>query len=84
MDKSVHTTEYECFLQTLKSLREASGITQVELAESLGISQSHLSKMERGELRIDIVQTRNICLALGSSLPQFAKALENAIKDQLK
>lgn len=81
MAKSVHTTEYDCFLRVLRALREDSGVTQMGLAEALGITQSHLSKLERGELRIDIVQARDISLALGSTLPKLVKDFERALSD---
>ena len=42
MDKSVHTEEYEKFLQLLREARDAAEITQVDLANDLGITQSHL------------------------------------------
>lgn len=34
----------------LKKARHASGLTQLELANKVGMGQSHLSKMERGEV----------------------------------
>ncbi|WP_341921761.1 helix-turn-helix transcriptional regulator [Hydrocarboniphaga effusa] len=34
--------------------RELSGVTQVELAERIGTSQSMLSKLERGVVRADL------------------------------
>lgn len=76
MDKSVHTGEYDEFLRLLRQARESADITQVDLANKLGITQSHLSKMERGELRLDVIQTREICLALGTSLPILVSELE--------
>ena len=79
MDKSVHTSEYEKFLQLLRQARETADVTQVDLAGKLGISQSHLSKMERGELRLDVIQTREICLALGTSLPSLVSELEQLL-----
>ena len=76
MKISTHSKEYYAFLRLLRLLREESGITQVELAKSLEITQSHLSKFERGELRIDLVQLRKICVVLGSSLPAFVNRWE--------
>ena len=79
MDKSVHTDDYEKFLRLLRQARESAEITQVELASKLGITQSHLSKMERGELRLDVIQTREICRALGTSLPSLVSELEDLL-----
>ena len=79
MDKSVHTEEYEAFLRLLRQAREDADVTQVDLADKLGITQSHLSKMERGELRLDVIQTREICLALGTTLPCLVSELEELL-----
>jgi transcriptional regulator with XRE-family HTH domain len=76
MEKSVHTREYAVLLRLLRETRRAAGFTQVQLAERIGESQSHLSKMERGEVRLDLVQLRTICLALGTTLPTFVTELE--------
>jgi transcriptional regulator with XRE-family HTH domain len=69
MRHSTHTREYELFLTLLKSFRKEAGVTQVDLALRLKITQSHLSKFERDELRIDLVQLRQLCMVLGNSLP---------------
>jgi transcriptional regulator with XRE-family HTH domain len=43
-------------------------MTQASLAESLGVPQSYVSKLESGERRIDFVETLEICEALGVSV----------------
>jgi len=43
-------------------------VNQTELAESVGISQSQLSKMVRGTRPIDIDQLESICDALGMGI----------------
>ena len=79
MEKSVHTREYAVLLKLLRETRRAAGVTQVQLADALGESQSHLSKMERGEVRLDLVQMRTICRARGTTLPAFATELERRL-----
>jgi transcriptional regulator with XRE-family HTH domain len=79
MEKTVHTREYAVLLKLLRETRRAAGVTQVRLAERIGESQSHLSKMERGEVRLDLIQTRTICEALGTTLPAFAAELERRL-----
>ena len=61
---------------TQAELAEKSGVTQVELAERLGQTQSFVSKVERGDRRLDIVQLRSILLEFSVSLPQFVAQLE--------
>ena len=73
MEKSVFTDEYAVVLQLLRQLRESAGVTQVEMAERLGQSQSFVSKYERGDRRLDVIQLRTICETLGSSLPAFVR-----------
>jgi transcriptional regulator with XRE-family HTH domain len=79
MEKSIYTGEYAVVLKLLREARERAGMTQWELAERLGLSQSFVTKMERGDRRIDIIQLRTICRILGSSLLQFAKRLEREL-----
>ena len=56
MGRSVHTLAYKALLATLIEAREAAGLTQVELAGRLGATQSFVSKCERGERRLDVVE----------------------------
>lgn len=75
MDKSIHTAEYAKFLKLLKQTRVDHGITQLELADKLGETQSFVSKCERGERRLDVVELRRWCEALGVSFEEFAKKI---------
>lgn len=62
--RTIYSSDYELFLRMLKHAREEAGVTQAVLAKRLGITQSALSKCERGELRLDVVQSRDWCRAL--------------------
>jgi transcriptional regulator with XRE-family HTH domain len=79
MDKSLFTREYKIFLCLLKELRTQRGVTQEDIAMALKESQSFVSKCERGERRIDVIELRQFCQAIGLSLSEFAKKLETAI-----
>jgi transcriptional regulator with XRE-family HTH domain len=80
MDKSIYTREYEILLRLLRDARERSEFTQVDLAERLGQTQSYVSKIERGQRRIDVVQLRSILLVLGIRLAEFVELLEREIE----
>ena len=82
MEKSIYSREYGAVTRLLRSSRAEAGITQVELAETLGQSKSFVSKCERGERRLDIVQLRTVCNALGRSLPEFVSRLERALRSR--
>ena len=84
MEKSVYTDEYQAVVDLLRELRAESGVTQVELAELLEQSQSFVSKYERGDRRLDVIQLRTVCATLGSSLPEFVKRLEAKLSLQTK
>ena len=78
-EKSIYTDEYGFVLSLLKAARKKSGVTQVDLAERLGQTQSFVSKVERGDRRLDIVQLRTILLECGVTLPEFVTQLEAEI-----
>lgn len=55
----------------LKQVRLDAGLTQIELGEILGQTQSYVSKYESGEQRLDLMEIEAICLAVGTPLIQF-------------
>ncbi len=69
-------------LRLLKATRRSLGETQEELAGKLGESQSFVSKCERGERRLDIIELRAFCSALVWPLPKFLRGLEKELSDQ--
>lgn len=79
MAKGKHRNEYEIFCKLLHDLRVDAGIVQTALAKKLGKPQQFVSRYESGERRIDVVELRVICRALGMSLAEFSKKLEEAI-----
>jgi len=80
MEKGIYTKDYATFLECLRQARKAAGLTQEQLAEKIGTTQSVVSKFERGERRIDIVELRVICKAMGIRLQQFVMDMESAIE----
>lgn len=80
MKKSLYTTNQTLYLTQLRDLRLGSGLTQVELAAKLDKPQSFVSKYESGERRLDVLELREICLALGSSLCEFSATLDRQLR----
>lgn len=79
MKPSRYSAAYNCFLELLRQARLESGLTQVELAQALGLPQSYVSKCEIGERRLDVLETRAWILALGGSPAAFIEALDDAL-----
>ena len=71
-------------MDLLKEARSSAGLTQVQLAEKLGQSQSFVSKMEVGDRRLDAVQLRTVCLALGTTLPALVARWEERLATKRK
>ena len=67
MAKSRLTQEYQVLVELLRARRLAAKVTQIELAVRMGQTQSYISKVERGELRLDALQLRQFCQAIGCS-----------------
>lgn len=61
----MHDPRYAEFRALLVAAREDAGLTQTSLAARLGKPQSYVSKYERGERRLDVVETTDIARALG-------------------
>jgi len=59
--KSIFTDEYELFLRRLISARKEAGMKQSKLANHLKKPQSFVSKYERRERRLDVVEFITIC-----------------------
>jgi transcriptional regulator with XRE-family HTH domain len=76
MEKSIHTRDYALFLQILRKFRDELGLTQIDLAARLGVTQTFVSKCERGERRLDVVELKTWCEAMGISLVEFATRLD--------
>lgn len=79
-EKSIFSKDYAIALKVLKDARRVAGVTQIELAEALGITQSAVSKIERGEVRLDVVQLRRVLFAFRVTLVQFAERFEAEVK----
>lgn len=81
MEKSIHSSQQDILQKLLKQLREEAGLRQVDLARLLGEPQPFVSKYERGERRLDILELRAICKILNLTLENFARRLEKALDE---
>lgn len=57
--------------ERIKFLRDKANLSQNSLAETAGVSQTHLRRVERGEADITVGHLQLICDALSLSLKDF-------------
>lgn len=74
--------DYAPLISLLRTVRKEKGITQTQLAQSLGVEQSMVSKIERRERRLDVSELRRVCLVLGISLTDFISRYEMALEKE--
>lgn len=64
----------------LRAIRREAGLTQVQLAKKLGRMQSYVSKYELGERRLDVLELRELCQAVGITVEAFVRRLERDLR----
>lgn len=79
MPKTIHRTEYRTLLRVLKEKRVQAGVTQEACSAALGRSQSFMSDIERGVRRLDLVELRDLCGLLKTTLGEFIEDFERAL-----
>lgn len=83
MQKSLHSEQQNRFLSLLRQVRLDQSVTQTELSRRIGMSQSDVSKVERGVRRLDVLELRIWLEGLDTSLGDFVATLEEAISADL-
>jgi transcriptional regulator with XRE-family HTH domain len=73
MVKSIHTKEYAYFVERLRKARLEAGLTQVQIAKKLGRPQSHISNVESGQQRVDVVELQRFAKIYNKDVNYFIK-----------
>ncbi len=68
---SVYSARYKFFLQRLREARLDAGLTQVQVARAFRTTQNHISKCERGDRRVDVVELWEFANLYGKPLDYF-------------
>lgn len=82
--KSIHQNEYKVMCELLREYREKSRLTQDELSDLLSdgtykLHKNQISLIERGQRRLDALELRMICRALGISFSEFVIEFERRL-----
>ena len=81
MPKTIFSVGQERLQKLLREAREAEGLTQSDVAKRLKKPQSYVIKYETGESRLYLIELREVCQALGTSLVRFIERFERSVSD---
>jgi len=68
MRTEIYSEEHQKLREILRRERRAAGLRQSDLAEQTGRSQAYISKFEKGDLRLDVVDFVRFCTAIGCNV----------------
>jgi len=71
MSKSIYLKDYRNMIEKLKKARLGAGLKQEDVASKLEKPQSYVSKIERGERRLDIVELKKIAKIYNKNIIYF-------------
>lgn len=74
---SIFPNDYHALIAALVKIRKEKKITQVQLASALRVQQSFISKVERGERRLDMVEMLHICELLNVPVIQLVSIVQS-------
>jgi transcriptional regulator with XRE-family HTH domain len=73
MTKSIQTKEYAYFVERLRKARLESGFSQAQVAKKIGRPQSHISNIESGQQRVDVVELQRFAKLYRKDIGYFIK-----------
>lgn len=73
MKRSLHANERAVFVQRLKKARVDAGLTQAQVAKKLKCTQSYISKIESGELRVEAITLNKFAELYGKTMNYFVR-----------
>ena len=79
-EKTVHDSAYQFLVEALRASRRQANVTQTDLALELGMDQSYVSKYERAERRLDVVEVWAICQALKIDWADFMGKFDKVLR----
>jgi transcriptional regulator with XRE-family HTH domain len=74
--KALYERSYAAFTDLLKEERRKAGLTQAMLAKKLRRPQSYVSKYERGDRRLDVIEFLEIARAIKFDPNEFVQKLD--------
>lgn len=76
MPAARNTSQHKALANLLREARLAAGLTQTDIAERMKRPQSFVTKVERNERRVDVVEFIEIARAIGVTPESLIKKLQ--------
>jgi len=77
--RSADRRRQELLLSLLRAVREERGLNQEDVADALNHPQSFVSKYESGARRLDLLELKDVCDAIGIDLSEFVHRFVRAL-----
>lgn len=77
---SIHRPEHAVLVGFLRDLRVEAGLTQSEVAASLGVAQTAISDIEINERRADYLLVQDLCKIYGIDMADFVAEFARRLK----
>ena len=71
MKKVLYSNEQQGLIKKLKKARKDAGLTQVQVAKKLKVTQAYISKIESGQVRLDIFQLKKFAVLYEKQVNDF-------------
>ena len=73
MKKTIRDEDHLAFIKKLRQARKDADLTQVQAAKKLGATQAYISKVEKGQLRVDVTQLKRFAKIYSKDVSYFLK-----------
>lgn len=73
MASSLHSENYKRVVAKLREARLSADFSQAEVAEKIGKPQSYVSKIERGERRLDVAELNELANIYKKDISYFVE-----------
>ena len=73
MKKSIYGAEHKFIIERLKEARQHAGLKQEEVARRLNRPQSYVSRIESGQVRIEVLQLTEFARIYKKKLEWFVR-----------
>lgn len=67
----VRSPEYQRMLKKLRQARKDARLTQAQAGQAMGVRQTVISKIEKGDRKIDPFELRALALKYGKNMEHF-------------